>query len=99
MNSRIRLRCSCIVAMSFDVHPILEPGHAPKKGVWYALSPETGHAGPSARVGAGAICLPGENGGRVLLTAGATLEGPYGDLFELRIGERKGMVHLYCMLP
>ena len=77
--------------MSFDVHPILEPGQRPSKGVWYAVAPEGGRAasgsqdsGPCPRVGAGANFLQaGEVAGRVLLSAGATPEGPYSDLYQL----------------
>lgn len=73
--------------MSFEVHPILEPGQPPNAGVWYALSPESAAetATPSARVGVCANSVARERGGGVVLSAGATPEGPYSDLYKLDI--------------
>lgn len=73
--------------MSFDVHPILEPGQSPSRGIWYAIAPEGGQpVGPSPRVGANANFIQiGERVGKVLLSAGATPEGPYSDLYQLTL--------------
>ena len=71
--------------MSFDVHPILEPGQSPKIGIWYALSPESEDATPSARVGACANFTATAEGGNLILSGGATPEGPYADLYKLEL--------------
>ncbi len=80
--------------MAFDLHPILSPGQPPTLGLWYAISPEDcGGPSPAAKVGACAnfeLIEGGAAGGRVLLSAGATPEGPYSDLHQLII--RKGKV-------
>ena len=70
---------------SFDLHPILDAGQTPRPAVWYALSPEGESDAPCARVGACASFLPGENGGRVVLTCGATPEGPFSDMYQLTL--------------
>ena len=70
---------------SFDLHPILDAGQTPRPAVWYALSPEGESEAPCARVGACASFLPGENGGRVVLTCGATPEGPFSDMYQLTL--------------
>ena len=70
----------------FELHPILEAGQAPRDGLWYVISPEDGSQVPSARVGACVNFLNTDSGGKILLSAGATPEGPYSDLHELRIG-------------
>ena len=80
--------------MSFDVHPILEAGEFPTKGVWYAISPEsTGESGggPSGKVGASACSFSRESEGSrsVLVFAGATLEGPYAELHQLSFKQRE----------
>lgn len=77
---------------SFDLHPILDAGQAPRPGVWYALSPEGESEAPCARVGACASFLPGENGGRVVLTCGATPEGPFSDMYQLTLSTGDYMV-------
>lgn len=76
--------------MSFDVHPILDPGQLPARCTWYALAPEgiqpegSISSGPSPRVGACANFLQaGKDLGKVLLSAGATPEGPFSDLYQL----------------
>lgn len=89
--------------MSFDVHPILEPGQRPTRGVWYAISAEGGQpvvsegaglaetvaSDPCPRVGANANYFQaGELVGKVLITAGATPDGPFSDVHQLSI--RKG---------
>lgn len=93
--------------MSFDVHPILDPGQRPAKGVWYAVAPEGGQptsenagyaaaaaAGPCPRVGANANYLQvEEHVGMVLVSGGATPEGPFSDLHQLSI--RKGEWGIY----
>ncbi|XP_064398745.1 rab9 effector protein with kelch motifs-like isoform X2 [Halichondria panicea] len=75
--------------MAFDLHPILSPGQPPTLGLWYAISPEDcGGPSPAAKVGACAnfeLIEGGAAGGRVLLSAGATPEGPYSDLHQLII--------------
>lgn len=76
--------------MSFDVHPILEPGQSPTRRVWYAIAPEgdqpDSQTGPSPRVGANANFLQvGERMGKVLLSAGANPDGPYSDLYQLTL--------------
>lgn len=68
--------------MSLEVHPILDAGMSPKPGMWYAVSPEGGEEPPSPRVGAGAMEVAGP--GIVWLCGGATLQGSYSDLFELK---------------
>ena len=78
--------------MSFDIHPILEPGDRPAKGVWYAISPEPGEncsAGPDGRVGASASSYARESGGysAVWVSAGATLEGPLAELHQLKFAQ------------
>ena len=70
---------------SFDLHSILDAGQTPRPGVWYALSPEGESEAPCARVGTCASFLPGENGGRVVLTCGATPEGPFSDMYQLTL--------------
>jgi len=75
--------------MSFDVHPILEAGDRPSKGVWYAISPETKkdcNGGPDGRVGASACSYTRESGGysAVWVCAGATLEGPLAEVHQLK---------------
>ena len=69
--------------MSLEVHPILDAGVSPKPGMWYAVSPEGGHEPPSARVGASAMEVVGA--GTIWLCGGATLDGAFSDLFELKI--------------
>ena len=63
--------------MSFEVHPILEAGDAPRPSVWYAVSPPIEDAddssrsrsrsgrcpGPSARVGSCATFVPEKDAG------------------------------------
>ena len=71
----------------FEVHPILEAGQTPREGLWYVVSPEDRSECPSARVGACANFVSGKSGGKIFLSAGATPEGPYSDLHELRIGK------------
>jgi hypothetical protein len=84
--------------MSFDVHPILEPGFRPSKGVWYAIAPESSgstgggagsvNGGPCPRVGANANYIQTrQHLGGVLLSAGATPEGPFSDLHQLSISK------------
>ena len=83
--------------MSFEVHPILEPGHLPAAGAWYALSPEGSRAqAPPPKVGACANFLRrGDDAGSVVVSAGATPEGPYADLHQLSL--QKGLYfHLKC---
>ncbi len=80
--------------MAFDLHPILSPGQQPTLGLWYAISPEDCGSSPAAKVGACANFElieheGGAAGGRVLLSAGATPDGPYSDLHQLSI--RKGV--------
>ncbi len=75
--------------MAFTLHPILEVGQAPKAGVWYAISPEDATESPTARVGACATFIRGEGGGAVVISAGATPEGPLSDLYELRFCKGK----------
>ncbi len=74
--------------MAFSLHPILEAGQAPRAGVWYAISPEDASGSPSARVGACANFFrqAGGGGGAVLVSAGATPEGPLAELHELKFG-------------
>ena len=77
---------------TFDVHPILDPGHPPAKNTWYAIAPEGqlpgDSAGPCPRVGACANFLQQRGGvGRVLLSAGATPDGPFSDLHQLILEE------------
>ena len=72
--------------MAFTLHPILGPEQPPRPGVWYVLSPEDSSQCPSSRVGACANFLPGEDGGKVLISAGATPEGPLAGVYELSIG-------------
>ena len=81
--------------MSFDVHPILEAGDKPLKGTWYAIAAEgrdqaasAANCGPCPRVGAGANFIPpseggGEGAGKIVISAGANLEGPFSDLHQL----------------
>ena len=72
--------------MTFELHPVLEAGDAPQSGVWYALSANDA-TGPSARVGGCAITLTARKC-VVLLSGGATPEGPFSDLYLL--DTRKG---------
>lgn len=81
--------------MSLDLHPILDAGIRPKKNLWYAVAPE-GSEGPTPRVGASANFVKvgkdvGKDVGKVLLSAGATPDGPYEDLYQLSF--RKGIVN------
>lgn len=70
--------------MSFEVHPIFDAGHVPSRGMWYAIAPEGSVQVPCPRVGACANFIEtGDCGGRVLLSAGATPEGSYSDLYQL----------------
>ena len=85
--------------MSFDVHPILDAGNVPKKGIWYVITPEgdrseletredsnfSPSAGPCPRVGACANFFQSEEDsyGSVLVSAGANPDGPYSDLHKL----------------
>ncbi len=79
--------------MSFDIHPILDAGHLPLKSTWYAIRPEgegegdageTNLSGPCPRLGACADFIQeGEGCGSVLVSAGATPDGPYSDLHKL----------------
>lgn len=86
--------------MSFDVHPILDAGDHPSAGIWYAVAPEsTGQEsedvkGPCPRVGSSASSYVRESQGRsaVLVSAGATLDGPYSDLHQLSFGSSKLIV-------
>lgn len=83
--------------MSFDVHPILEPGQLPTRATWYAIAPEdtesrgsegsaSGAPGPSPRVGVCANYFQLRRGtGAVLVSAGANPEGPYSDLYQLTL--------------
>ena len=89
--------------MSFDVHPILDPGQIPSRGIWYALSPEGSQnecgdpcaASPCPRVGAGANFLQdGKNRGTIFVSAGATPEGPYSDLYQLTLTRGNGTVSI-----
>jgi len=61
------------IMSSFDLHPILDAGQAPRPGIWYTISPEDNTEAPCPRVGACASFLSGENGGKVVLTCGATI--------------------------
>ncbi len=84
--------------MSFDVHPILDPGHLPARNTWYAIAPEGKepgqNTGPCPRVGACANFIQsGEGVGRVLVSAGATPEGPFSDLHQLTL--EKGEAFLF----
>lgn len=77
--------------MSLDLHPILDAGIRPKKNLWYAVAPE-GSKGPTPRVGASANFIKvGKDVGKVLLSAGATPDGPYEDVYQLSF--RKGIVN------
>lgn len=67
--------------MAFDLHPILDKDVSPRPGLWYAVAPESA---PAARVGATAI--QAREAGAAFLCAGATPEGPFSDLYELKIG-------------
>lgn len=76
--------------MSFEVHPILDAGERPSAGIWYAVAPEsTGEendrGGPCPRVGpsASSYAKESESYSAVLVSAGATLNGPYSDLHQL----------------
>lgn len=72
--------------MSFDVHPILDPGHFPTRNTWYAIAPDgvAQSEGPCPRVGTCANFIQSAKGvGKVLLSAGATPEGPFTDLHQL----------------
>lgn len=72
--------------MAFELHPILGPGQHPATGIWYAVSPEDcKDDSPPAKVGACAV--GGAEKGSVLLSAGATPDGPYSDLYQLTISE------------
>ena len=88
-----------MLQMSFDVHPILEPGQRPAQGVWYAISVEGGQpaskdaettvSGPSPRVGSNANYFQdGGQVGKVLITGGATPDGPFSEVHQLSM--RKG---------
>lgn len=66
--------------MAFDLHPILDKGVSPRPGLWYAVAPEKA---PAARVGATAI--QSRESGAAFLSAGATLDGSFSDLHELKI--------------
>lgn len=79
---------------SFDVHPILEAGEHPSRRVWYAISPEGAEEcgrGPTGKVGASASNFTHESDGysTVLVSAGATLEGPRTDLHQLVFKQRE----------
>ena len=76
---------------SFELHPILDAGQAPRPGIWYAISPEDESEAPCARVEACASFIAGENGGKVVLTCGATPEGPFSDVRQLTLGTGKGL--------
>ena len=73
------------IMSSFDLHPILDAGQAPRPGIWYTISPEDNTEAPCPRVGACASFLSGENGGKVVLTCGATPEGPFSDIRQLTL--------------
>lgn len=66
--------------MAFDLHPILDKDVSPRPGLWYAVAPQDA---PPARVGATAI--QSRDVGAAFLCAGATLEGSFSDLHELKI--------------
>ncbi len=84
--------------MAFDLHPILSPGQKPTLGLWYAVSPEYCEGAlPAAKVGACANFQPiGDGTGRILLSAGATPEGPYSDLHQLVFSRGKYYNYLLC---
>jgi len=66
--------------MAFELHPILSAGQRPREGVWYAIAPENGSS-PGARVGASAS----HSCAGVWLSAGATSDGPFSDLYQLKL--------------
>ena len=77
--------------MSLNIHPILNSGDRPSKGIWYAIAPESsteeekGREGPCPRVGSSASSYVKESEyySTVLVSAGATFNGPYSDLHQL----------------
>ncbi len=82
---------------AFEIHPILEAGERPTRRIWYAISPEqTGENVPSGKVGPSASSFRrySEGTSHVLVSAGATWEGPLGDLHQLTFTKCK----FYCEL-
>ena len=74
--------------MAFSVHPVLDVGETLSQSVWYAVSPENDSSDPSARVGACANHMfEDSERSRVMVTAGATPEGPFSDAHELCINK------------